>query len=252
MSNETLDYEDEDTTQRPRTMRRRPQAAVEDTGDYESDDAPVASTDTNDSSEEEGGGLIHSGWTAGQNVMDSSSTYAQGLVLDGNIQIIKFLEDQPYANYRRHWVDRVGPKGPYKRAYTCLETVGKTCPLCGIADRPQAVSAFNVALVGDDGQVLLKTWDVGVKLFGTLKSFANDPKFGPLTKGYFAVNKTGKAQTTQYNVIPIRETAMQEDYDMTPPSADILKRVGKYDSSIIQIPKKADLEEIAQEISDYD
>lgn len=247
MSNETLDYEDEDTISRPRTMRRRSQEETpinieEDVTDSDSDD------DESDAPQPQ----IHSGWTAGQNVMDSASSYAQGLILDGNFQIIKFLEDQPYANYRRHWIDRIGPKGPYKRAYTCLETVGKTCPLCGVGDRPQAVSAFNVALVGDDGQVLLKTWDVGAKLFNTLKNFANDSKFGPLTKGFFAVNRTGKAQTTQYNIIPVSKSSLSDEYDITPPSDDVIKRVGKYDSSIIQIPKKSDLDEIAQEISDLD
>jgi hypothetical protein len=167
-------------------------------------------------------------------------------------QIIKFIEDQPYANYRRHWVDRMTAKGPQKRAYTCLETVGKTCPLCSIGDRPQAVSAFNVMLVGDDSQVMLKTWDVGARLFNVLKAYANDPKIGPLSKGYFAVSKTGAKQNTQMNVIPVRENALSEDYDITPPTAAEFKAAGKYDASIIQIPKKTDLEEIAQEISEYD
>lgn len=238
------DDEEEEITPRPRTMKRRPEVVEDD------DDVAVAQDETEESSSD--AAPIRGGWTEGQKTMDSASDYAQVLKLESNIQIIKFIDDQPYANYRRHWVDRMTTKGPQKRAYTCLETVGKSCPLCAIADRPQAVSAFNVALIGDDGQVMLKTWDVGARLFNVLKAYANDPKIGPLSRGYFAVSKTGAKQNTQVNVIPVRESALSEDYEITPPTAAEIKTAGKYDVSIIQIPKKSDLEEIAQEISDYD
>lgn len=247
------DYDDdefeEEIAPRPRTMKTsRP--VQEDT--YEDEES---SEDSDGSEDDESAAVeapIHGGWTAGQKVMDSASDYAQVLKLESNIQIIKFLDDQPYANYRRHWVDRLTSKGPQKRAYTCLETVGRTCPLCGIADRPQAVSAFNVVLIGDDGQVMLKTWDVGARAFNTLKAYANDPKIGPLSKGYFAVNKTGAKQNTSINVIPVRASALEEDYDITPPTEAEIRSAGRYDASIIQIPKKSELEEIAQEISELD
>jgi hypothetical protein len=256
MTSEIIDFEEDEEVipTRPRTMKRQPTVDVEEEEEAVAPTAP-SSQQSDDEDDSESAGLevpIHSGWTAGQKVMDSSSDYAQILKLDTNIQLIKFLDDQPYANYRRHWVDRMGPKGPTKRAYTCLETVGKTCPLCAIADRPQAVSAFNVALIGDDGQVLLKTWDVGAKLFNVIRAYSTDPKIGPLSKNYFAVNRTGKAQTTQYNVIPVRESALSEDYGINPPTEADYRTIGKYDASIIQIPKKTDLEEVAQEISDFD
>jgi hypothetical protein len=239
------EYDDEEEiAPRPRTMKSPVSEAP-------TVDTPVEQDDTEDE-DEVVLPPIHSGWTAGQNVMDSSSGFAQILKLDTNIQIIKFVEDQPYANYRRHWVDRMTAKGPQKRAYTCLETVGKTCPLCSIADKPQAVSAFNVILLGDDGQGTLKTWDVGARLFNVLKAYANDPKIGPLSKGYFAVSKTGVKQNTQFNVIPVRENALEEDYEIAPLTPDDLRAAGKYDSSIIQISKKSELDEVAQEISDYD
>lgn len=249
MMNDENMYDDEEVAPRPRTMKRpSPTTSENEDATPESTPSPVEAPSESLADV----APIHAGWTAGQKVMDSASDYAQVLKLESNIQIIKFLEDAPYANYRRHWLDRMTQQGVKKRAYTCLETVGKNCPLCAIADRPQAVSAFNVALIGDDGQVLLKTWDVGARLFNVLKAFANDPKVGPLTKGYFAVNKTGAKQNTQMNVIPVRATALEEDYDITPPTEAELKSVGRYDASIIQIPKKTELEEIAQEISDYD
>src|SRR5687768_15146102 len=125
---------------------------------------------------------VHGGWTEGQKQMDSASPFAQALKLAEQGQIIKFLDDKPYANFRRHWVDRTNPgQPPTRRAYVCPATVGKECPLCDIGDKAQAVSAFNVVVLGDDDQILHKTWDVGARLFQVLKAHNNDPKVGPLS-----------------------------------------------------------------------
>jgi hypothetical protein len=233
---------------------------------YEGDPAEMIGKDYEDApgeeeeAEDEGpSSPIHSGWTAGQQVMDSSADWAQPLKLEKNFQIIKFLDDQPYANYRRHWVERISAQGgKYNRPYTCLETVGRECPLCNIADKPQAVSAFNVALVGDDGQVILKTWDVGAKLFAVLKAYANDPMVGPLSKGYFAVNKTGggsgsrRGGTTQTNVKDIKSNRLEEDYSIPEPTSALLAKAGRYDASVIQIPKRSEMDEVAAELAEQD
>lgn len=258
---------DEEVAPRVRTMKTAgsrppvqedPLAAV-DPATLIGQDYPDEPEEDDEDSEDVGNVLpIHSGWTAGQQIMDASASWAQPLKLDGNVQIIKFLDDQPYANYRRHWVERITPTGKSNRPYTCLETVGRDCPLCNIADRPQAVSAFNVVIVGDDGQVLLKTWDVGAKLFEVLKQYSKDPLVGPLTKGYFAVNQTGAGRggrrggTTQTNVNTIKPGRLEEDYGITEPTPDLIKRAGRYDPSIIQIPKRSELEEVAAEIADLD
>jgi hypothetical protein len=197
---------------------------------------------------------IRSGWSAGQQEMDAGSSYAQALKVEQTIQIIKFLEDQPYANYRRHWVERNTPTGLSNRPYTCLATVGRDCPLCDIGDRPQAVSAFNVALIGDDGVPSLKTWDVGARLFNVLKSFSNDPKIGPLTAGYFAVSKSGGGRrsggSVQHNVIPVKPHSLEEDYGVPEPSPGDVSRLGIYTPTIITIPKRSEMEEIAAEITE--
>lgn len=247
--------EDEEAPIAPRTMRRP--LAAEDLPQVADEEpvAPPAEPDPDGDEETAPAAVvapIKGGWGEGQKQMDMGSSFAQALKLEPNVQIIKFLDDQPYANYRRHWVDRMTQQGPKKRAYTCLEVVGKTCPLCGIGDRPQSVSAFNVVVVGDEGSVLLKTFDVGVKLFNVLKAFAQDPKVGPLTKGYYAVSKTGKGNTAQTNFIPVKASNLDEDYGVTPPTAAELASVTKYDASIIDIPKKSDLDEVAAEVAEYE
>jgi hypothetical protein len=193
---------------------------------------------------------IRSGWSAGEQTMASTSSFAQTLKLDEKTQVIKFLEDQPYASYTRHWIERSGPTGKQLRSYVCLKTFNVDCPVCDAGDRAQAVSAFNVALIGDDGVATLKSWDCGPKLFNALKAHANDPKVAPLTRGYFLVGRSGKKGSVNYTINPIKPSSLEEDYDIEPPDKATLDRLGLYDKKIIERPKLKDMEEVAVEIAD--
>ena len=225
-------------------------AEAEDDDDEDEDEAPARSkaVTTSDGDETE----IKGGWTEGDKQMASTSSYAQTLKLEEKAQVIKFLDDTPYANFRRHWVERTNKEGKSIRAYGCPKTVGKECPLCDAGDRPQAVAAFNIAIVGDDDNLILKSWDVGPRLFAVLKGYANDPKIGPLTKGFFIASRTGKRGTTQHNVAPVSRTALEEDYDITPPTKESLDKLAKdkYTPKIVEIAKVKDLRELAEEMAD--
>ena len=218
----------------------RPVRPVTDDDDDASDDAPLVQ--------------LRGGWTAGKQQAESTSEYAQAFKPDGKSQIVKFLEDAPYVNFRRHWVERNGVNGVVKRPYVCPQSVGKSCPLCNLGDKPQAVSSFNVALIGDDGVPTLKTWDLGVKLFNVLAVYNEDPKVGPLTRGYFAVSVSSggagsrKGGTTQTNINPVKPSQLDE-WGTVPPNPKELDALGLYDASIIKLPKKGELEEIAEEMA---
>lgn len=202
---------------------------------------------------------IREGWSAGKQTMEETSSFAQAFKPEEHMQIIKFLDDKPYANWRRHWVERQGQQGTIKRPYACPQTVHKECPLCNVGDKVQGVSSFNIAVLGDDGVPMLKTWDVGVRLFNVLSGHHSDPKVGPLTKGYFGVSQSGKSGgrgkggQVQTNVSPISPTALKADYGMPIPSAAELGRLPKYTKDVIEIPKRSELEEVAQELAaEYD
>ena len=195
---------------------------------------------------------IRGGWTEGQRQMDSTSKFAQTLRPEEKSQVIKFLDDSPYANFKRHWIKRRTKDGETNRPYTCPRTFDndKPCPLCEAGDKPQAVAAFNVALVGDDGQVLLKSFDTTPRTFNQLKGYSNDRKIGPLTKGYFLVNKTGERGTSFTGVHPVAASSLEEDYDTTPPDQAELDRLERYDPSIIDPVDMKTLRELAEEIVD--
>ncbi len=201
---------------------------------------------------------VRSGWTGSEQVIDSTSSFAQAFKLDETAQIIAFLEEKPYAGYARHWIERAntdskGKKGKTNRPYTCLTSVGMgECPVCDVGDKPQAVSSFNVALIGDDGVPTLKSWDAGAKLFRLFKQYHNDPKVGPLTKGFYLVSRSGTGGSTNYQVNPVRRTSLMEDYNVEPPTQDELDALGRYDVEVVSIPTRKEMNEIAAELSDYD
>jgi len=225
-----------------------PPAATNGDGDEDEDDDPPPRPKKKASSGPET--ALRGGYTAAQQIMDSTSDFAQTLKLEEKAVFIKFLEDVPYVSFRRHWIERSSKDGKSLRAWTCLKSVNKECPLCEIGDRPQAVAAYNVALLGDEGQVLLKSWDLGPRLFNVIKGYNNDPKIGPLTRGFFMVSKTGKKGTVQHNVSVVSKTALEEDYDMEVPDQAALDRLERYGPDVVTIPKTKELEEIASELDD--
>src|SRR5262245_57831592 len=51
---------------------------------------------------------LRGGWTASDQVMQSTSSWAQAFIPQEKAEVIKFLDDEPYVGYRRHWVERTG------------------------------------------------------------------------------------------------------------------------------------------------
>lgn len=195
---------------------------------------------------------IRGGWGAAQETIDSTSNYAQNFKTTTDTQIIKFLEAKPYASFRRHWIDRIGIG---KRAYVCYNSIGKDCPLCDVGDKPGAVTAFNIALLNDDGTALVKSWDCGVKLSQQLKTYNADPKIGPLDKRsiYFTVSKTEASQRQQVTTMvnPVRARDLQEDWNTPPLDDNQLARLMEkcYTADIITLPSRRELEEVAAEMT---
>lgn len=220
--------------------------------DEEEDDRPAPSmktATTNGSAESR----LRGGWTEGQRQNEATSSYAKSFRPEERMQAIKFLQDSPYVSYRRHWIDGTNDQGQRTtRAYTCPLSLDppEPCPLCEVGDRPQAVNSFNIALIGDDGQVILRSWDVGVRLFNVLKGYSNDPKVAPLSKLYYLVSKTGQKTSTQYNVVPVRAASLEEDYDIPVPDADEFARLEAYKPDVVQIEPLKKLREVAAELTD--
>ena len=190
---------------------------------------------------------IKRGWGAAQKVQEATSAFAQRFKVTEDPQIIKFLEDEPYASFRTHWIDgRAGQK-----SFVCIADHQDGCPLCDAGNRPSTKFAFNIALLGEEGDLSVKSFEVGVRLIDQLKNFHTNPQQGPLSKHYWAVSKTGKGAQTQTILQMVRERDLAEWslVAYTETDMEVLKR-NCYSPDIISIPARGDLLEIAAEIND--
>lgn len=191
---------------------------------------------------------ISRGWAAAENTKNAGSAYAQRLKMTEDPVIIKFLEDEPYASYRQHWIERKG-----QQSFTCISDIDpKGCPLCDIGNRPATRFAFNVALLERDSEPLIRSYEVGPRVIDQLKNFHTDPRQGPLTKHYWAVSRTGKGTTSSTNHQLVKERDLEEEWNVDAiAEAELASlRSQAYGPEIIQIPDYKTLKNVAFEEQD--
>jgi hypothetical protein len=231
------DYEDDEQEfATPTTSTTKPAVTAKPDTGFEPASTEVATART-----------IKRGWGAADRVQEAASPYAQRFKVLEETQVIKFLEDEPYASFRTHWID--GRQG--QKSFVCLHDDPNGCPLCDAGNRPSTKFAFNIALLANGEDPVVKSFEVGVRLIDQLKNFHLDPRQGPLSKHYWAVSKTGKGAQTQTILQMVRERDLEE-WKLTPITEDGMKVLvnNAYDPSIIQIPTRSDLLEVATELLD--
>ena len=186
---------------------------------------------------------ITRGWAAAEKTKNADSPFAQRLKLSEDEAIIKFVEDEPYASFRQHWVERKG-----QQSFTCISDIdAKGCPLCDIGNRPATRFAFNVLLLEPGAEPMIKSYEVGPRAIDQLKNFHTDPRQGPLTKHYWAVSRTGKGTNSATNHQLVKERDLEEEWRVAPLSdADLLGlRSQAYGPEIVQISDRKSLQNVA-------
>lgn len=189
--------------------------------------------------------IIRGGWGAVEQAKNADSQFAQKLRVVEDPIIIKFLEDEPYATYRQHWVERPGQK-----SFTCIADIDPSgdCPLCKSGNRPSTRFSFNVVLLSPDMEPLLKSYEVGPRVIDQLKNFHTDPRQGPLSKHYWAVSRSGKGATSSTNHQLVKERDLEEwGIDSLDESDFKVFLKQAYTSDIIPIPSRKDLIKIVSE-----
>ncbi len=241
---------DEDFSDEEESPTNRPSRSTEDTTPIRKSRSIIdGDTSTDDDDDEvdapKARRVIRRGWAGAEAVKSAGSNFAQSLKLTEESQIIKFLEDEPYAAYRQHWVERSG-----QRSWICIEDMDiKGCPLCEVGNRASQRFSFNVALLTFGADPVIKSYDVGSRVIDQLKNFHMDSRQGPLSKHYWAVSRTGKGTTSATNHQMVRERDLA-DFDLSPISEVDLKALSRqaYDESILSIPTRRELLGIAEEL----
>jgi hypothetical protein len=245
-------YDDDFVSNEEEYEAPRSRRSYRDDDAYDNDDEPVRRRSTKSIADDDDDDepttdkprlTIRRGWGAVEAAKSADTPYAQSLKLGEDPVIIKFLEDEPYASYRQHWVERPG-----KKSFTCIADDPRGCPLCDSGNRPSTRFSFNVAL-WLDGDWVVRSYDVGPRVIDQLKNFHTDPRQGPLTKHYWAVSRTGKGASSATNHQMVKERDLDEEWKVDPidDSASRTLIKGIYTADIIPVSTRKDLLSIVAE-----
>jgi hypothetical protein len=191
------------------------------------------------------GTTVQAGWgavTAASKPKRESGEYPTDFRYTEQAQLVRFLEDEPFAVYKQHWVDRTEGK----RSFVAL---GDDDPLTVIAGlTPRAKAAFNIlnlSLETPEVQILTAS----VTLARQLQSANEDPRRGPLSKYYWAISRQGTGRETQYTVDRVRAAELAEEWDLDSDQIDdIAATAPRYDASAIYVATHEEHLKVARQL----
>lgn len=196
------------------------------------EDAPTAKP-------KHGTSVLAGGWDAAERALEKKGDYATDFKFRETSQLIKFVEDRPFAVYEEFWVEKEG-----KKSYVSL---GDDDPLAVIAgQKPRSKFSFNVVVLTDE-EPNLQILTAGPALARQLKAANEDPRRGPLTRHYWAISRQGTGPQTSYTLERIRRDELAEDWSLDADKVDAaVAKVTPYDSSEIRVLTYQEHLEVAQ------
>lgn len=172
-------------------------------------DADTYLTEDSEDLQPKVGTTVQEGWDAVDALLKADNTeFPTDFRFSDEPQLIKFLQDRPFATYEQHWIER--PKG--KKSFVCI---GDGCPLCEVlGDKPRGKFAFNVlVLVGDTTGVQVLT--APPSLARQIKKAHDDERKGPLDREFWEISRMGTGPTTQYTLNYVRGRDLAEEWKLS-------------------------------------
>jgi hypothetical protein len=154
---------------------------------------------------------VSSGWKGAEEVAQGNTSF---LKVGNQPELIVFLEPEPFADFRQHWVP--AQKGQGNVPFTCA---GKErCALCKGGDRPNAQIYFNVLWLSAPDEPLSKILRLGQKAFEALKTSAThvNRKTGEsrldIMADYWAIRRSGSGSTSQTNFKEVSDDDLEDEW----------------------------------------
>jgi hypothetical protein len=191
------------------------------------------------------GTTVQAGWGAAASALkpkEKASEYATDFRMSEQPQLVRFLEDAPFAVYEQHWIDRTEGK----RSFVCL---GDECPLCVIAnDKPRPKFAFNVLVLSDE-EPTVQILTTATTLARQLQAANEDPRRGPLTKYYWAISRQGTGPSTSYTLDRVKASDLAEEWELDPEEIDATaKSAVVYEKSAVYVSPREDMLKLAHQL----
>jgi hypothetical protein len=191
------------------------------------------------------GTTVQAGWGAAAAILKpkrESGDYPTDFRFSEKPQLVRFLENEPFAIYEQHWIDRTEGK----RSFVAL---GDNDPLTIIAgSKPRARFAFNVLVLTDE-EPTVQIMTVPASFARQLQQANEDPRRGPLTKYYWAISRQGTGPSTQYMLDRVRASDLAEEWDLDPENVEAAAASAvPYDKSVIYVASYEDHLKLAREL----
>jgi hypothetical protein len=179
------------------------------------------------------GTTIQAGWdavsAATAKPKRESGSYPTDFKYTEKAQLVRFLDNEPFAVYKQHWVDR----SEGKRSFVALGEDDPLTVIAGMVPRPKAAfNILNLSLEEPEVQILTAS----VTLAKQLQAANEDPRRGPLSKYYWAISRQGTGRETQFTVDRVRASELAEEWDLDPEDIDAIAATApRYDATAIYV-----------------
>jgi hypothetical protein len=191
------------------------------------------------------GTSVQSGWAAAEGLLKpkrANGNYPTEFRFSEELQLVRFLDNEPYMVYQLHWIDR----SEGKKSFVCL---GDECPLCTmLGDKPKPKFAFNILVLSDEQpnvQILTAT----TPLARQLQAANSHPVRGPLSKYYWTLGRQGTGASTQYSLERVKAADLAEEWDLDAENVEaIASSAVMYGQEAIYLTPRAELIQIARSL----
>jgi hypothetical protein len=190
------------------------------------------------------GTTVQQGWDAFDSlVQENTSDFPTDFKFSESPQLVKFLEDQPFASYEQHWIER--PKG--KKSFVCI---GEACPLCDVlGDKPRGKFAFNVLVLSGESQGV-QIITAPPSLARQIKKAHDDERKGPLSKEFWEVSRLGSGPTTQYTLNFVRGRDLAEEWKLsTDDVQELVAAAVPFTAEVIRETPRSEMLEVARSVA---
>ena len=191
------------------------------------------------------GTTVQEGWDAAEALLNVETTeFPTDFKFSEEPQLVKFLQDRPFATYEQHWIER--PKG--KKSFVCI---GEGCPLCEIlGDKPRGKFAFNVLVLSGENQIV-QVLTAPPSLARQIKKAHDDERKGPLDREFWEISRMGTGPTTQYTLNFVRGRDLAEEWKLSPDNVkELVANAEPFSAEdVVRETPRSELLEIARSIA---
>jgi hypothetical protein len=190
------------------------------------------------------GTTVQQGWDAFDSlVQENTSEFPTDFKFSDEPQLVKFLEDQPFASYEQHWIER--PKG--KKSFVCI---GDACPLCDVlGDKPRGKFSFNVLVLSGDTQGV-QILTAPPSLARQIKKAHDDERKGPLSKEFWEISRLGTGPTTQYTLNFVRGRDLAEEWKLSQDTVnELVAAAVPFTAEVIRETPRSEMLEVARSVA---